>query len=55
MDIHYSVQRLGKHGRLTDLDELYEHEKYNVEEALFDADEVLDDIQNAPIIIEASK
>ena len=46
---------LPPHGRLGDLDELYEHEKYNVEEALFDAHEVLDDIQNAPVIVEASE
>ena len=52
---NFSVRRLKKHGRLTDLDELYEHEKYNVEEALFDADEVLVDIQNAPVIIPSNK
>ncbi len=46
---------LPKHGRLTDLDKLYEHEKYNVQEALFDADEVLEDLKNAPVILEASE
>ena len=45
---------LPSHGRLCDLDSLIEHENYNIEQALFDADEVLEDLKNAPVIVEAS-
>ena len=52
---HYAVQKLGKHGRLCDLDSLIEHETYNIEQALFDSDEVLEDLKNAPVIVEATE
>lgn len=43
------------HGRLCDLDSLIEHETYNIEQALFDADEVLEDLKNTPVIVEATE
>lgn len=43
------------HGRLCDLDSLIEHETYNIEQALFDSDEVLEDLKNAPVIVEATE
>ena len=46
---------LPEHGRLCDLDSLIEHETYNIEQALFDSDEVLEDLKNAPVIVEASE
>ena len=45
---------LPEHGRLCDLDSFIEHETYNIEQALFDSDEVLEDLKNAPVIVEAS-
>ena len=45
---------LPPHGRLCDLDALIEHETYNIEQALFDSDEVLEDLKNAPVIVEAN-
>ena len=42
------------YGRLCDLDSLIEHEKYNIEQALFDSDEVLEDLKNTPVILEAN-
>ena len=45
---------LPSHGRLCDLDLLIEHETYNIKQALFDPDEVLEDLKNAPVIVEAS-
>ena len=45
---------LPEHGRLCDLDALIEHETYNIEQALFDSDEVLEDLKNAPVILEAN-
>lgn len=46
---------LPEHGRLCDLDSLIEHETYNIEQALFDSDEVLEDLKNAPVIVEATE
>ena len=46
---------LPSHGRLCDLDSLIEHETYNIEQALFDSDEVLEDLKNAPVIVEATE
>ena len=46
---------LPSNGRLCDLDSLIEHEKYNIEQALFDSDEVLEDLNNAPVIVEATE
>lgn len=45
---------LPEHGRLCDLDALIEHETYNIEQALFDTDEVLEDLKNTPVIVEAN-
>lgn len=45
---------LPEHGRLCDLDYLIEHETYNIEQALFDTDEVLEDLKNTPVIVEAN-
>lgn len=45
---------LPSHGRLCDLDALIEHETYNIKQALFDTDEVLEDLKNAPVILEAN-
>lgn len=45
---------LPEHGRLCDLDSLIEHETYNIEQALFDTDEVLEDLKNTPVIVEAN-
>lgn len=45
---------LPEHGRLCDLDALIEHETYNIEQVLFDTDEVLEDLKNAPVIVEAN-
>ena len=44
-----------EHGRLCDLDALIEHETYNIKQALFDSDEVLEDLKNAPVIVEATE
>ena len=46
---------LPSHGRLCDLDALIEHETYNIKQALFDSDEVLEDLKNAPVIVEATE
>lgn len=49
------AHELPPHGRLCDLDSLIEHETYNIEQALFDSDEVLEDLKNAPVIVEATE
>ena len=62
--VNHSTLKIGKnrttaielpeHGRLCDLDALIEHETYNIEQALFDSDEVLEDLKNTPVIVEAT-